>query len=414
MKRRVVVTGLGAITPVGNSVDSFWNSIKEGKNGINNISLFDTTDFKVKMAAEVKDFKPEDYLNKKECKRMDRYTQFALVASNEAIKDSGLNMEEIDKDRVSIIFGSGIGGLSTIENQIKTLVAKGPNRVSPLTIPMAISNMAAGMIGIEHGILGSCLSLTSACATSTHCIGEAFRNIRDGYSDIVIAGGSEASICEFGIAGFQALTALSKSEDRNRASIPFDKDRNGFVMGEGGAALILEDLESALKRGAKIYGEVVGYGTTCDAYHMTSPVMDGSGAAKAMRNAMNDADIKASEIGYINAHGTSTEINDKVETLAIKLALGEESKNVFVSSTKSMTGHLLGAAGAVEAIISIKSLEDGFVPATINYVNKDEECDLNLVTNEGKKADIEYAMSNSLGFGGHNGTLIFKKWRADK
>jgi 3-oxoacyl-[acyl-carrier-protein] synthase II len=414
MKRRVVVTGLGAITPVGNSVDSFWNSIKEGKNGINNISLFDTTDFKVKMAAEVKDFKPEDYLNKKECKRMDRYTQFALVASNEAIKDSGLNMEEIDKDRVSIIFGSGIGGLSTIENQIKTLVAKGPNRVSPLTIPMAISNMAAGMIGIEHGILGSCLSLTSACATSTHCIGEAFRNIRDGYSDIVIAGGSEASICEFGIAGFQALTALSKSEDRNRASIPFDKDRNGFVMGEGGAALILEDLESALKRGAKIYGEVVGYGTTCDAYHMTSPVMDGSGAAKAMRNAMNDADIKASDIGYINAHGTSTEINDKVETLAIKLALGEASKNVFVSSTKSMTGHLLGAAGAIEAIISIKALEDGFVPATINYVNKDEECDLNLVTNEGKKADIEYAMSNSLGFGGHNGTLIFKKWRVDK
>lgn len=414
MKRRVVVTGLGAITPVGNSVDSFWNSIKEGKNGIDNISLFDTTDFKVKMAAEVKDFKPEDYLNKKECKRMDRYTQFALVASNEAVKDSGLNMEEIDKDRVSIIFGSGIGGLSTIENQIKTLVAKGPNRVSPLTIPMAISNMAAGMIGIEHGILGSCLSLTSACATSTHCIGEAFRSIRDGYSDIVIAGGSEASICEFGIAGFQALTALSKSEDRNRASIPFDKDRNGFVMGEGGAAVILEDLESALNRGAKIYGEVVGYGTTCDAYHMTSPVMDGSGAAKAMKNAMKDAGISANEIGYINAHGTSTEINDKVETLAIKSAFGEESKNVLVSSTKSMTGHLLGAAGAIEAIISIKALEDSFVPATINYVNQDEACDLNLVTNQGKEAEIEYSLSNSLGFGGHNGTLIFKKWRADK
>lgn len=414
MKRRVVVTGLGAITPVGNSVDSFWNSIKEGKNGIDNISLFDTTDFKVKMAAEVKDFKPEDYLNKKECKRMDRYTQFALVASNEAVKDSGLNMEEIDKDRVSIIFGSGIGGLSTIENQIKTLVAKGPNRVSPLTIPMAISNMAAGMIGIEHGILGSCLSLTSACATSTHCIGEAFRSIRDGYSDIVIAGGSEASICEFGIAGFQALTALSKSEDRNRASIPFDKDRNGFVMGEGGAALILEDLESALNRGAKIYGEVVGYGTTCDAYHMTSPVMDGSGAAKAMKNAMKDAGISANEIGYINAHGTSTEINDKVETLAIKSVFGEESKNVLVSSTKSMTGHLLGAAGAIEAIISIKALEDSFVPATINYVNQDEACDLNLVTNQGKEAEIEYSLSNSLGFGGHNGTLIFKKWRADK
>lgn len=414
MKRRVVVTGLGAITPVGNSVDSFWNSIKEGKNGIDNISLFDTTNFKVKMAGEVKDFNPEDYLNKKECKRMDRYTQFALVATNEAIKDSKLSMEEIDKDRVSIIFGSGIGGLSTIENQIKTLVAKGPNRVSPLTIPMAISNMAAGMIGIEHGVLGSCLSLTSACATSTHCVGEAFRSIRDGYSDIVIAGGSEASICEFGIAGFQALTALSKSEDRNRASIPFDKDRNGFVMGEGAGVLVLEDLEGALKRGAKIYAEVVGYGTTCDAYHMTSPVMHGSGAAKAMKNAMKDAGITPSEIGYINAHGTSTEINDKVETLAIKSALGEEAKNVFVSSTKSMTGHLLGAAGAIEAIISIKALEDSFVPATINYINQDEECDLNLVTNEGKEANVEYSLSNSLGFGGHNGTLIFKKWRGDK
>ena len=414
MKRRVVITGLGAITPVGNSVDSFWNSIKEGKNGIDNISLFDTTDFKVKVAAEIKDFKPEDYLNKKECKRMDRFTQLGLIAANESIKDSGLNMEAVDKDRVNIIFGSGIGGLSTIENQIKTLVAKGPNRVSPLTIPMAISNMAAGMIAIEHGILGSCLSLTSACATSTHCIGEAFRNIRDGYSDIVIAGGAEASICEFGIAGFQALTALSKSEDRNRASIPFDKERNGFVMGEGAGVVILEELESALKRGAKIYGEVVGYGTTCDAYHMTSPAMDGSGAAKAMKNAMNEAGIKASEVGYINAHGTSTEINDKVETLAIKSAFGEDINNVYVSSTKSMTGHLLGAAGVIEAIISVKALEDGFVPATINYVNKDEECDLNLVVNEGKKADIEYSLSNSLGFGGHNGTLIFKKWRGDK
>lgn len=414
MKRRVVVTGLGAITPIGNTVESFWNSVKEGKNGIDNISLFDTTDFKVKLAAEVKDFKPEDYLNKKECKRMDRYTQLAMVAANEGIKDSGLNMEELDKDRVSVIFGSGIGGLSTIEKQIRTLSDKGPSRVSPLTIPMSISNIAAGIIAIEHGILGSCLSLTSACATSTHCIGEAFRSIRDGYSDIVVAGGTEASICEFGIAGFQALTALSKSEDKNRASIPFDKDRNGFVMGEGAGVLILEELESALKRGARIYGEVVGYGTTCDAYHMTSPVMDGSGAAKAMKNAMKDAGVNSSEIGYINAHGTSTEINDKVETLAIKSALGEDAKNVFVSSTKSMTGHLLGAAGAIEAIISIRSLQDGFVPATINYVNKDEECDLNLVTNEGKKADIEYAMSNSLGFGGHNGTVIFKKWRGNK
>lgn len=410
MKRRVVVTGLGAITPVGNSVESFWNSIKEGKNGIDNISLFDTTDFKVKLAGEIKDFKPEDYLNKKECKRMDRYTQLAMIAANEGIKDSGLNMEELDKDRVSIIFGSGIGGLSTIEKQIKTLVEKGPSRVSPLTIPMSISNIAAGIIAIEHGIQGSCLSLTSACATSTHCIGEGFRSIRDGYSDIVIAGGSEASICEFGISGFQALTALSKSEDRNRGSIPFDKDRNGFVMGEGAGVLILEDLESALKRGAKIYGEVVGYGTTCDAYHMTSPIMDGSGAAKAMKNAMKDADVEASTIGYINAHGTSTEINDKVETLAIKSAFGTEAKNVFVSSTKSMTGHLLGASGAIEAIITTLALKDGFVPPTINYYSKDSECDLDYVPNVGRNADINFALSNSFGFGGHNSTLIFKKY----
>lgn len=414
MKRRVVVTGLGAITPVGNSVEEFWNSIKEGKNGIDNITCFDTTDFKVKLAAEVKDFKVEDYLNKKEAKRMDRYTQLAMVAANEGVKDSGLNLEEVDKERVGIIFGSGIGGLITIENQIRTLVSKGPSRVSPLTIPMAISNIAAGTIAIEHGILGSCISLNSACATSTHCIGEAYRNIKDGYSDVIIAGGAEASICPFGIAGFQALTALSKSEDRNRGSIPFDKDRNGFVMGEGAGVVILEDLESALNRGAKIYGEIVGYGSTCDAYHITSPSLDGTGASRAMVNAMKDANIEACEVGYINAHGTSTEINDKVETLAIKKALGEDCMKSYVSSTKSMTGHLLGAAGAIEAIISIKSLEDGFVPATINYVNADEECDLNLVVNEGVNADINYSMSNSLGFGGHNGTLIFKKWRGEK
>ena len=411
MKRRVVITGLGAITPIGNNIDSFWEGIKLGKNGIDEISLFNAENFKVKMAAEVKDFDPSNFIDKKEAKRMDRYTQFAVIAAEESIKDSNLDFNTLNRERIGVMFGSGIGGLCTIESQIRTLVAKGPNRVSPLTIPMAISNIASGTIAIKHGILGSTLSLTSACATSTHCIGEAYRSIKDGYLDIVVAGGAEASICEFGIAGFQSLTALSRSEDRNRASIPFDKERNGFVMGEGAGSLILEDLDSALKRGAKIYAEVVGYGSTCDAYHITSPCLDGDGAYRAMRDALIDADISTDKISYINAHGTSTEINDKVETLAIKKALGDNYMNAYVSSTKSMTGHLLGAAGAIEAIVSIKALQDNFVPATINYVNEDEDCDLNLVVNEGKESNVEYTMSNSLGFGGHNGTLIFKKWR---
>lgn len=411
MKRRVVITGLGAITPLGNDVESFWNSIKLGENGIDEISLFNAENLKVKMAAEVKNFDVNNFIDKKESKRMDRYTQFALIASDEAIKDSNLDLNSLNKERIGVIFGSGIGGIRTIEAQIRTLALKGPNRISPLTIPMGISNIAAGTISIRHGILGSSLSLTSACATSTHCIGEAYRSIKDGYLDIIVAGGSEASISEFGISSFQALTALSKSVDRNRASIPFDKERNGFVMGEGAGALILEDLESALNRGAKIYAEIVGYGSTCDAYHITSPCLDGDGAYRAMRDALIDADITSDKISYINAHGTSTEINDKVETLAIKKALGNNYLNAYVSSTKSMTGHLLGAAGAIEAIISIKSLQDNFVPATINYINKDDECDLNLVVNEGLNTNIEYSMSNSLGFGGHNGTLIFKKWR---
>ena len=411
MKRRVVITGLGAITPIGNNIDSFWEGIKSGKNGIDEISLFNAENLKVKMAAEVKDFDPSNFIDKKEAKRMDRYTQFAVIAAEESIKDSNLDFNTLNRERIGVMFGSGIGGLCTIESQIRTLVAKGPNRVSPLTIPMAISNIASGTIAIKYGILGSTLSLTSACATSTHCIGEAYRSIKDGYLDIVVAGGAEASICEFGIAGFQSLTALSRSEDKNRASIPFDKERNGFVMGEGAGSLILEDLDSALKRGAKIYAEVVGYGSTCDAYHITSPCLDGDGAYRAMRDALTDADISADKISYINAHGTSTEINDKVETLAIKKALGDNYMNAYVSSTKSMTGHLLGAAGAIEAIVSIKALQDNFVPATINYVNEDEDCDLNLVVNEGKDSNVEYAMSNSLGFGGHNGTLIFKKWR---
>ncbi|ASW43603.1 beta-ketoacyl-ACP synthase II [Clostridium isatidis] len=411
MKRRVVITGLGAVTPIGNTVESFWNAAKEGKNGIDKITLFNTENFKVKVAAEVKDFNPEEILGKKEAKRIDRYTQLALVAAKECMKDSGIELEKVDKERFGVIFGSGIGGLITMENQIRTLEVKGPNRIAPLTIPQSISNMAAGSIAIEFGLLGSCLSVTTACATSTHCIGEAYRSIKDGYLDRAIVGGSEASICEFGIGAFQSLTALSKSEDPNRASIPFDKDRNGFVMGEGAGAIILEDLESALTRGAKIYAEVVGYGTTCDAYHMTAPASDGEGAYRAMRDAIRDANIEAKDIGYLNAHGTSTKINDKVETLAIKKALGDYAKEVLVSSTKSMTGHLLGAAGAIEAIICIKALQDNFVPANINYVNHDEECDLNIVANVGKEVEIDYAMSNSLGFGGHNGTIIVKKWR---
>lgn len=411
MKRRVVVTGLGAITPIGNSIENFWNSVREGKNGIDNITYFDTTDFKVKVAAEVKDFNAEEYLGKKDAKRLDNFTQFALVAAKECIEDSNIDLDSVDRERFGVVFSSGIGGIITTENQITNLINKGPSRVSPLAIPAIISNMAAGAIAIELGILGTCLSITTACASSTHCIGEAYRSIKDGYLDRAIVGGSEASICRFSIAGFQSLTALSKSEDINRASIPFDKDRHGFVMGEGAGALILEDLDSALSRGAKIYGEVVGYGTTCDAYHITSPRLDGDGAFRAMRDAIKDANINPNEIGYINAHGTSTEINDKVETLAIKNAFGEASKNVYVSSTKSMTGHLLGAAGAIEGIISIKALEEGFIPANINYLNPDEECDLNIVANTGKNEEIDYAMSNSLGFGGHNGTVIFKKWR---
>jgi 3-oxoacyl-[acyl-carrier-protein] synthase II len=411
LKRRVVVTGLGAVTPIGNDVESFWSGIKSAKNGIDEITLFNHENLKVKMAGEVKNFDPTLYMDKKESKRMDRYTQFTIAAATEALNDSKINLDEANREKIGVFFGSGIGGLSTLESQIRTLVVKGPSRVSPLTIPMSISNIASGTIAIKFGLLGSSFSITSACASATHCIGEAYRNIKDGYCDVIFAGGAEASICEFGISSFQSLTALSKSEDRNRASIPFDLERNGFVMGEGAGVLILEELESALKRGAHIYCEIVGYGSTCDAYHITSPCPDGDGAYRAMRDAMLDADVEPSKISYINAHGTATEINDKVETLAIKKAFGDNYMKPYVSSTKSMTGHLLGAAGAIEAIASIKAVEDNFVPPTINYVHPDPDCDINLIVNEGKESNIEYSMSNSLGFGGHNATLIFKKWR---
>ena len=408
MERRVVVTGMGAITPVGNDVNTFWNSIKDGKNGIDFITLFNTDTHKVKLAAEVKNFNPEDYIDKREARRMDRYTQFAMVAAEEAIKDSKLDLEKIDSTRFGCIVGSGIGGLITIEDQITKLNDKGPSRVAPLFIPMAISNMAAGNIAMKYGAKGICTSVVTACATGTNSIGEAFRNIKFGFSDIMIAGGTEATICESGVAGFTSLTALSKSTDPLKASIPFDKDRDGFVMGEGAGIIILEELDHALERGAKIYGELVGYGTTCDAYHITSPDPEGEGAARAMVMAMTEASIET--VDYINAHGTSTPLNDKYETIAIKKALGDKAKNIAISSTKSMTGHLLGAAGAIEAIVAIKSTEENFIPPTIGYTTKDEECDLDYVPNVGKNQEVNYAMSNSLGFGGHNAILIFKKW----
>ena len=410
MERRCVITGMGAITPLGNDTASFWDGLKNGKNGIGYITKFDTTDYKVKIAGEVKDFNAELYVSKKETKRNDLYSIYAVAAATQAVEESGLNLEEIDHDRFGVIIGSGIGGLQTIQEQVTKLCEKGPSKVSPLFIPMAIGNMAAGNVAIKFGAKGICENIVTACATGTNCIGEAFRAIKHGYNDVILAGGTEASITGIGVAGFTNLTALSTNSEPSKASRPFDKNRDGFVMGEGSGVLVLEELEHALKRGAKIYGEVVGYGANCDAYHITSPCPDGSGAAKAMKLAMAEAGITPKEVGYVNAHGTSTHANDSGETMAIKLALGDCAKTTAVSSTKSMTGHLLGAAGAIEAIACVKALEEGFIPPTINYETPDEECDLDYVPNTGRKADIKYALSSSLGFGGHNGVLCFKKW----
>jgi len=410
MERRCVITGMGAVTPVGNDTASFWEGIKNGKSGIGFITKFDTTDYKVKIGGEIKDFDYEKYVSKKDIKRNDWYSIYAVAAASQAVEMSGLDMEKIDHDRLGVIIGSGIGGLMTIQEQVDKLHDKGPSKVSPLFIPMAISNMAAGNVAIKFGAKGVCENIVTACATGTNCIGEAFRSIKHGYSDIILAGGAEASISPIGVAGFTNLTALSTNPEPEKASRPFDKNRDGFVMGDGSGVVVLEELEHALKRGAKIYAEVVGYGANCDAYHITSPCPDGSGAAKAMQLAMAEAGIKAEDVDYINAHGTSTHANDSGETAAIKLALGESAKKVAVSSTKSMTGHLLGAAGAIEAIACVKALEEGFIPPTINYETPDEECDLDYVPNVGRKADIKYALSNSLGFGGHNGVLCFKKW----
>lgn len=410
MKRRVVVTGMGALTPVGNNVEDFWSSLKEGKNGIDFITSFDTGNFKAKLAGEVKNFNPEDYLDKKEAKRMDRYCQFAMAASKQAVENSGINLETIDRNRFGVMIGSGIGGLKTMEDQITVLNTKGPKRVSPLFIPMMISNMASGNAAIAFGAKGTAECVATACATGTNAIGNAFRLIRDGYEDYMLAGGAEASITPVALAGFSNLTALSTSEDKDRASIPFDKERNGFVMGEGAGVLFLESLDSALARGAEIYGEIAGFGSTCDAYHMTAPAEGGEGAVRAIERALADGNIDKTEVSYINAHGTSTHYNDKNETAAIKTVFGEMAYKIPVSSTKSMTGHLLGATGAVEAVACIKALQEGFIPPTIGYKEKDEECDLDYVPNKGRKENLKYALSTSLGFGGHNAVLAFKKW----
>ena len=412
MKKRVVITGMGAVTPTGNNVDTFWNSCKEGKVGIDRITKFDTSDFKVKLAAEVKDFRAADHMDPKAARRMEPFAQYAVAASGEAMEDAGINMEAEDPYRVGVIIGSGIGSLETVEATYDKVLEHKVNRVNPLTIPKMISNMAAGNVSIQFGLKGKCENVVTACATGTNCIGDAMRTIQYGEADIMLAGGTESCICPTGVAGFQQLTALSTETDRMRASIPFDKDRNGFVMGEGAGILVLEELSHAQKRGAHIYAELVGYGAPADAYHITSPCEDGSGAAKAMEIAMREAGIEPAQIDYINAHGTSTHHNDLFETRAIRLAFGAHAENVQINSTKSMIGHLLGAAGGVEAIVCVKSIQDGFVHRTAGTKETDPECDLHYTIGGSVEKKITYAMSDSLGFGGHNAVLVFKAFDA--
>ena len=408
--RRVVVTGIGMITPVGNNTSVSWNAVKNGECGIGPITHYDTTGRKVTLAGEVKDYDPGATIDPKELRKMDRFVQFAMTAASEAVESSGIDFASENTERAGVIISSGIGGFATIQSEIIKGNEKGYDRVSPYFIPQIISNMAAGQIAIKYGLNGMCSCVVTACAGGTNAIGDAFHRIRDGYEDVMLCGGTEACITEIGIGGFTSMRALHTGNDPKRASIPFDKDRSGFVMGEGAAVLILEEEEHAKNRGANIYGEVVGYGANCDANHITAPLEDGSMAAKCLTLALNDANVKPEDIDYINAHGTSTHLNDSGETKAIKLAFSEHAKKLMVSSTKSMTGHLLGAAGAVEAGFSVLALKDGFVPATIGYENFDEECDLDIVPNVGRNKDIKYAVSNSLGFGGHNACLVFKKY----
>ena len=409
MSRRVVVTGMGAITPIGLSVDEFWAGVKEGRTGFAPITKFDTTDFKCKLAAEVKDFDGKNYMDFKAAKRMEAFSQYAVAATKEALEDAGIDMEKEDPYRVGVAVGSGTGSLQAMERSHTRLVEKGPGRIEPLFVPLTISNMAAGNVSIQFGLKGKSINVVTACATGTNSIGEAFRAIQYGDAEVMVAGGTEGSVCPIGVGGFSALTALSTCEDPTRCSIPFDKERSGFVMGEGAGVVVLEELEHAKARGAKIYAEVAGYGCTSDAYHITSPAEDGAGAAKAMEYAVKDAGLNLEDITYINAHGTATHHNDLFETRAIKLLFGDHAKDIKINSTKSMVGHLLGAAGAIEFVACVKELQDGYIHRTVGYQVPDEECDLNYCK-EAYEENFEYALSNSLGFGGHNASLLVKKY----
>ena len=410
MSRRVVVTGLGAVTPIGNNVDDFWAAVKAGKIGFDHITKFDTTDYKCHIAAELKDFNPQDFMDRKAAKRMEPFSQYAVAAAKQAIDDSGLDIEKEDPYMVGCAIGSCIGSLQAMERETQKLYEKGPNRVNPLLVPLMICNMAAGNVSIQFGLKGKSINDVTACATGTNTIGEAYRSIQYGEADVMVAGGTEGSVCPIGIAGFTALTALSTVDDPTKCSLPFDKNRSGFVMGEGAGVVILEELEHAKARGAKIYAEVVGYGCSSDAYHITSPQEDGAGAARAMTNAMSDAGVTPADVKYINAHGTGTHHNDLFETRAIKLAFGDEAANLKINSTKSMIGHLLGAAGAVEFITCVKEIQDGFIHKTVGYETPDEEIDLNYCK-DSYEEPVEYALSNSLGFGGHNASILLKAYK---
>lgn len=410
MKRRVVITGMGAVTPIGNTVEEFWNGIRSEKVGIAPITGFDTTDYKVKLAAEVKDFDVKERMDARAARRMEKFSVYAIAAAKEALAISGLNLEEEDPYRVGVILGSGIGGLGSIEDEHTKLMEKGPKKISPMFIPKMISNMAAGNVAIALGCKGKCTNVVTACATGSNSIGDAYRAIRYGDAEVMFAGGTESCITPMAVAGFSNMTALTQATDPKKASIPFDENRSGFVMGEGAGVLVLEELEHAKKRGAKIYAEIAGYGSTCDAFHITSPAEDGSGAAKAMQLAMEEASVEPSEVDYINAHGTSTHHNDLFETRAIHLALGDAAENVKVSSTKSMVGHMLGAAGAVELIACVKSIEEGYIHPTVGTTTPGEECDLDYVTHGGICQDVNIAISNSLGFGGHNASILVRKY----
>lgn len=410
MKKRVVITGCGVVHSLGEDANTFWNAIKQGRNGIKTVTKFDTTDFSTKVGAQIDDFDPSKYIEKKEAKRMDLFTQYAVVAAQQAVNMSGIDFASMDPYRAGVIIGSGVGGLQTLEDNCRSLFEKGPKRVSPFFVPMMIANMASGQVAIHFGIKGHNACVVTACASSNHSIGDAMRIIQNGEADVMLTGGAEAAITPLSYAGFCSMRATSENEDPNTACRPFDKDRDGFVMGEGAGILLLEEYEHAVDRGARILAEIVGYGATCDAYHITAPDPEGDAGVKCLQFAMRDAGIAPEQVGYVNAHGTSTPLNDPSETKCLKKAFGDYIKNVAVSSTKSMTGHLLGAAGGVEAIITVMAIRDSFLPPTINLKTPDPQCDLDYIPNKGRKADIEYAISNALGFGGHNGALVFKRF----